>query len=243
MINLKSKAQEVRDRGYCVIESAYDDQECEEMRGIFDALCVKKGGLSSEQPSVGFHPLLEWGPEMSPYYAKSVLVDAMEEVLQDDVRLSHSGAAVFDNAHTNPFLTHWHVHYAWDIPDGGLQRENAERILCNIYVDGSSLDVGPLIVFPRQLNESVDRKDDVSVDWEGQDVVEVPPGAAVIFDTAVWHCSRRGSAKGIRRIWGGHYQGWNNPTPHPEDNTSDNPTLTEFRNELPLLRSLLDEPE
>ena len=105
----------------------------------------------------------------------------MEEVLQDDVRLSHSGAAVFDNAHTNPNLTNWHVHYAWDIPDGGLQREISERILCNIYVDGSSLDVGPLIVLPRQLNESVDGKDDVSVDWEGQDVVEVPPGAAVIL--------------------------------------------------------------
>ena len=62
MINLKSKAREVHDHGYCVIESAYDDQECEGMRAIFDALCVKKGGLSAEQPSVGFHPLLEWGP-------------------------------------------------------------------------------------------------------------------------------------------------------------------------------------
>ena len=167
----------------------------------------------------------------------------MEEVLQDDVRLAHSGAAVFDNSLTNPVLTHWHVHYAWDIPDSGLQRDNPERILCNIYVDGSSVEVGPLIVLPRRLNESVDKKGDVSLDWEGQDVVEVPPGAAVIFDTAVWHCSRRGSAGGIRRIWGGHYQGWSNSTSHPEDNTSDNPTLTGYRNELPLLRSMLDRPE
>ena len=66
MIDLKSKAREVLDCGYCVIESVYDDRECEGMRAIFDALCVKKGGLSSEQPSVGFHPLLEWGPEMAP---------------------------------------------------------------------------------------------------------------------------------------------------------------------------------
>ena len=62
MVDLKSKAQEVKDHGYCVIESAYDDQECEGMRAIFDALCEKKGGLSADQPSVGFHPLLEWGP-------------------------------------------------------------------------------------------------------------------------------------------------------------------------------------
>ena len=242
MIDLKSKAREVHDHGYCVIESAYDDQECEEMRAIFDALCVKKGGFSADQPSVGFHPLLELGPEIAPYYAKSVLVDAMAEVLQDDVRLAHSGAAVFDNTLTKPILTQWHVHYAWEIPDEGLQRGNSERILCNIYVDGSSIEVGPLIVLPRQLNESVDRKDDVSVDWEAQDVVVVPPGAAVIFDTAVWHCSRRGSAKGIRRIWGGHYQGWNNPTPHPEDNTADNSTVNEYRDKMSLLRAMLDGP-
>ena len=66
MIDLKSKAREVHDHGYCVIESAYDDQECEEMRAIFDALCVKKGGFSADQPSVGFHPLLELGPRDSP---------------------------------------------------------------------------------------------------------------------------------------------------------------------------------
>ena len=166
------------------------------MRAIFDALCVKKGGFSADQPSVGFHPLLECGPRDGALLLEIHPRGRMAEVLQDDVRLSHSGAAVFDNAHTNPYLTQWHVHYAWDIPDSDCNARIRRRILCNIYVDGSSIGVGPLIVFPRQLNESVDRKGEVSVDWDGQDVVEAPPGAAVIFDTAVWHCSRRGSAKG-----------------------------------------------
>ena len=242
MIDLKSKAREVNDHGYCVIESAYDDQECEEMRAIFDALCVKKGGFSAEQPSVGFHPLLELGPEMAPYYAKSVLVDAMAEVLQDDVRLAHTGAAVFDNARTKPILTSWHVHYAWEIPPTGLLRENPERILCGIYIDGSDREIGPLIVLPRQLNDSVDAKDGVEAVWEGQEEFVMSPGSAVIFDTAVWHCSRRGTSGKLRHIWGGHYQGWSNPTPHPEDNTADNSTVNEYRDKMSLLRAMLDGP-
>ena len=113
---------------------------------------------------------------MAPFFAKPVVVDAMAEVFQDDVRLAHSGAAVFNNALVEETLTHWHVHYAWEIPPTGLERENPERLLCNIYVDGSSSHIGPLIVLPRHLNDSVDPKGDVQEEWEGQVEVVVPTG-------------------------------------------------------------------
>ena len=202
MFNLKSKARDVIERGYCVLESVYDDREQEQMRVIFKQLCADKDGFSSEQPTISFHPLLEWGPKMAPFFAKAVVVDAMAEVFQDDVRLAHSGAAVFNNALVGETLTNWHVHYAWDIPPTGLQRENPERVLCNIYVDGSSSHIGPLIVLPRGLNDSVDPKGDVGAEWEGQVEVVVPPGSAVIFDTAVWHCSKRGNSSKLRHLWG-----------------------------------------
>ena len=242
MINLKSKAREVAERGYCLIESVCDEKECDQIRTIFKGLCDKRGGFSAEQPTIGFHPLLELGPEMAPFFVKSILVDAMEEVLQDDVRLAHTGAAVFSNAPTQPILTSWHVHYAWEIPPTGLQRENPERILCGIYVDGSDREIGPLIVLPRRLNDSVDAKGDGEAVWEGEEEVVMSPGSAVIFDTAVWHCSRHGTGGTQRHIWGGHYQGWSNPTPHPEDNTADNPIVNEHRDKLPLLRAMLDGP-
>ena len=242
MINLKSKAREVAERGYCLIESVCDEKECDQIRTIFKGLCDKRGGFTAEQSTIGFHPLLELGPEMAPFFVKSILVDAMEEVLQDDVRLAHTGAAVFGNAPTQPILTSWHVHYAWEIPPTGLQRENPERILCGIYVDGSDREIGPLIVLPRRLNDSVDAKGDGEAVWEGEEEVVMSPGSAVIFDTAVWHCSRRGTGGTRRHIWGGHYQGWSNPTPHPEDNTADNPIVNEHRDKLPLLRAMLDGP-
>ena len=243
MLDLKSKAHDVSEHGYCVLESVYDDRECEQMRAIFKQLCDDKNGFSSEQPKISFHPLLEWGPKMAPFFAKPVVVDAMAEVFQDDVRLAHSGAAVFNNELVEETLTHWHIHYAWEIPPTGLQRENPERVLCNIYVDGSSSHIGPLIVLPRGLNDSVDPKGDVGDKWEGQVEVAVPPGSAVIFDTALWHCSKRGSSCELRHLWGGHYQGWSNPTPHPEDNTAENPTVAAFKAEIPVLRGLLDGPK
>ena len=242
MIDLKSKAREVSERGYCLIESAYDEKECDQIRTVFKELREKRGGLSTEQTSMGFHPLLELGPEMAPFYEKSILVEAMAEVLQDDVRLAHTGAAVFSNAPSQPILTTWHDHYAWEIPPTGLQREHPERILCGVYVDGSDREIGPLIVLPRQLNDSVEAKGDGDAVWEGEEEVVMPPGTAVIFDTAVWHCSRRGTSRGPRHIWGGHYQGWSNPTTHPEDNSADNPVVNEHRDKLPLLRAMLDGP-
>ena len=63
MFDLKSKARDVIERGYCVLESVYDNREREQMCAIFKQLCDEKDGFSSEQPSIGFHPLLELGPK------------------------------------------------------------------------------------------------------------------------------------------------------------------------------------
>lgn len=97
MPDTKLKASQVSEQGYCVIESVYDDGECKRIRMIFEELCRKKDGFSPEQPTISFHPLLEWGPEMAPFYAKSFLVDVIAEILDDDVRLAHSGAAIFNS--------------------------------------------------------------------------------------------------------------------------------------------------
>ena len=142
---------------------------------------TKKGGFSNEQPTISFHPLLEWGPEMAPFYAKPILVDLMAEVFNDDVRLAHSGAAVFNNTLVSPVLTGWHNHYSWKISETGLQRHNPERVLCNVYVDGTMPDVGPLIVLPRSLNTSIHNEGESNAEWTGQETVSILPGSAVIF--------------------------------------------------------------
>ena len=97
MPDSKLKASQVSEQGYCVIESVYDDGECQQIRMIFEELCRGKDGFSPEQSTISFHPLLEWGPEMVPFYAKSILVDIIAEILDDDVRLAYIGVAIFNN--------------------------------------------------------------------------------------------------------------------------------------------------
>ena len=234
-------ARQVSERGFCIVEGVYDNPECDQIRSLFAEGCARIGGITAAAPRLVFHPLLELAPELAPFFARPELTDTMSMVFQDDVHLAHSGAAINDNALTGPVLTTWHNHYHWDIPSAGLQRERPERLLCNIYVDGTSTKMGPLVVLPRGLNDPIEAVGPVEEDWEGQVEVRVPPGSAVIFDTAVWHCSRGGTT-GLRHLWGGHYQSWGNPTPHIEDNSADNPTLNGYIEELPLLERLLRAP-
>ncbi len=241
-MQVTGKSREVADRGFCVVEGVYDRTECEQVRALFAAGCKRLGGIRTDEPRLVFHPLLELAPELAPFFAKAVLIDIMAAVFEDHVRLAHSGAAINDNALTGPVLTTWHNHYHWDIPNGGLRRERPERLLCNIYMDGTGTDMGPLVVLPRGLNDPIGPVGAVDEDWQGQMEVHVSPGSAVIFDTAVWHCSRAGTA-GRRHLWGGHYQGWGNPTPHVEDNSADNPTLNRYIENLPLLGRLLRPPD
>ncbi|MBI4552004.1 MAG: phytanoyl-CoA dioxygenase family protein [Candidatus Latescibacteria bacterium] len=242
MIDMTSKAREVRDLGYCVLEAVYDEDECQEIRILIDRLCAQRGGPSADAPRLVFHPLLRLCPEMGPFFGKAEVIEALAAVLQDDVRLAHSGGAV-SNEQTKPYISGWHHHYHWEVPPGGLNRENPERVLGNVYTDGLSPEIGPLIVLPRGLNDSTNpRLDDRGTDWPGQVAVSAPPGSVVIFDTALWHSAKRGTRPGLRHLWGGHYQGWHNPKPHPEDNESDSPGLADYKRDLPALRRLIDGP-
>lgn len=79
----------------------------------------------------------------------------------------------------------------WD-----LQRldhlDHFDRVLCNVYLDGSNDDDGPLVVSPRRLTDpwapaSLERQGD----RPGQEVVYCPPGSAIVFDTGLFHSARR----------------------------------------------------
>jgi len=241
-VDLKAKAEDVRTRGYCVLERAYTEEECAQMRGHLDRAIADRGPHSQEKSVISCHPLFDFSPDMAPFFGKSLVVDAMAEVLQDDVCLSHNGAGVWANEFAGPHLSPWHVHYAWDVPDGGLQRDVPERILCNIYVDGSGEAIGPLVVLPRELNDPIDALDEGDKIWPGEETVIIPPGSCVIFDTALWHCGRRGTSGGLRHLCGGHYQGWHNERAHVEDNSASQPELDAHKDVSPGLRGLIEGP-
>ncbi len=75
--------------------------------------------------------------------------------------------------------------------------------------------------------------------WAGEIKVEMPPGSIAVFDTALWHAAAKGTGTVARRLWGGHYQGWDETGTHPEDNEVDSPTIADQLPALPQLRALL----
>ena len=241
-VDLKAKAREVSERGFCVIEEAYDEEERDRARRLLDEMVTVRGGHSVEQSVISFHPAFEFGPDLAPFFGKSIIVDAMAEVLQDDVRLVHNGAGVWSNQHAGPSLTQWHVHYAWDVPEGGLQRDVPERVLCNTYLDGSSSAIGPLVVVPRGLNDSLEPFGAVDQPWPGEEHVCIAPGSAVIFDTGLWHCSRRGTNGQLRHLFGGHFQGWSNERPHHADNDCHQAPVESHKEASEVLKRLVDGP-
>jgi hypothetical protein len=241
MLNLKRKAQEVDEQGFCVLEAVYSLADCQRMHEIALQAYRAKGSPPLDGPPVAFHPFLYLQPEMGEFFGKPIVYDAMAEVLQDDVRLAHSGGSISTEVGPGD-LIHWHHHYGWPLPET-LARERPERILCNIYVEGSSPESGPLLVIPRRLNDPVVPLGPVDEAWPGQIAVVAPPGSAIIFDTLLWHTGKRGIRRGLRRLLpGGHYQGWYNPRPHPADNQSDSPALAQYKERFPALRMLIDGP-
>ncbi|MCE9590373.1 MAG: hypothetical protein K8S99_07600 [Planctomycetes bacterium] len=237
MTDLKSKAREVYDRGFCVIDSIWSPADRDLAERAMADCWEKRGRPSLAGFGLSIHPLLEFLPEMTPLFDKPVLLDALAMVLRDEPFLAHTGARLSNEESADAIG--WHEHYAWDksrLPG----REKIERVLFACYTRGSSPEVGSLVVYPRRYDEPMQVAPAGLHDhWPGQIAVAAPPGSCVIFDTALWHTAHRGTKPGFRYLWGTHIQGKSNPMPHPEDNTSKRPEIEEFTAKSPRLRSFI----
>ncbi len=117
------------------------------------------------------------------------------------------------------------------------------RVLCNVYLDGSTDENGPLVVYPRHITEpwappSLHRHSEQG--WNKCRVVYMPPGSACIFDSCLFHYARApAGTAGVRRyIFGGHYTGWHNRRRHREDNfhrLSSTPEMADLEKRYPRL--------
>jgi hypothetical protein len=210
-----------------ILRNAWEREAKPEMGGRFG--CV-------------FHPGLKYAPEIAPFYAKPEAITVMRTVVADVVRMAHSGVLLIDE--TRDFCA-WHCHLngdtsnQWESKPKG-HRGQVDRVLCNIYLHGSNEDVGQLLVFPRKTTDAwVQPSDDFETEWQGQHILEFPPGSAVIFDTALWHAARQPTKSCTRYLFGGHYQRRQNLTPHREDNRHDGPEIEKYRAEIPMFASLV----
>src|SRR5688500_8109562 len=114
--DLRAKAREVDERGYCLLPAVFSADQCGEMESLLDRHWERRGKPALQGFGLAIHPLLQHVPEMAPFFAHPLVVDALREVLRDEVHLAHTGARISDE--TSNEAIGWHEHYAWDA--GGI---------------------------------------------------------------------------------------------------------------------------
>jgi hypothetical protein len=228
-------------RGYRLVENAFPEHELARYRSLLDRACGDDG-CGGHFGRV-FHPALALLPDLAPFYANELVVDAVRAALGDEPRLAHSGALVGDATRA---FTPWHYHRSdaldpavWD-PWRRERPTRVTRVLANCYLDGCDDDLGPLLLLPRRCDDPLAPPSrEATSDWSGAIALQLAPGTVVVFDQSVWHAARPARVERRRRLLGGHYQGWSDPTPHREDNRSLTPALSAWLERLPMLRRLL----
>lgn len=240
--------QSVLQKGYVVLERVYSERDCRELRTIFNAVW-ERAGKPGTGNTFGFvmHPVLKYAPELASFYARQEVIDALSDIFQDAPRLAHSGALMSDSSRQ---FTEWHYHRSDSVEDSAWNPERTdrpagiERVLGNVYIDGSNDELGPLLLYPRRIDEVLappHAHSNRNGDWPGQTIVYCPPGSMVIFEQSVWHAARPARVSGLRHLWGGHYQAWSNPAPHREDNHYDGADLQQYKAEYPLFKALVEQ--
>jgi ectoine hydroxylase-related dioxygenase (phytanoyl-CoA dioxygenase family) len=215
-MNLKSKVAQLNSTGSCVLEKVFDASECAKMRAILGGYYQRLGSPELKEFGIGIHPLIPRMPEFKAWLMHPLIFDVLTMLLGEPAKLLHGGARLSDGKSAKAIG--WHNHYSWDeskIP----ARQRCERILCGIYVDGSTRESGPLTVMPRKYNDPLGPPPENFDGFiPGEAAVDAPPGSVVVFDTALWHRAHRGTEPGMRHLFGGHYQAVTDMRPHPEDN-------------------------
>jgi len=237
-IDVKKHVREVYEQGFTYVPAFYSPAECAQMREIIDAYWRSKGSPALNLAEFGFtiHPLLAAVPNLIPFMDRPILRDLLGEVLMDEPRCAHLGSRMSDVQCVERLP--WHHHYGWD-NNGLLGRKRIERVLWSPYVDGSMDEVGPVVMYPRRVDDPIgDMRGPLQQAWPGEVALKMPPGSMTVFDTAVWHSAKRGTQPGRRRLWGAHFQGWNDPRNHPEDNAVDVPEANQFK-KSPTLKSFI----
>lgn len=245
---IQQHVDELYTQGYTALCGLYSPAECEQMRDIMDSFWRSKGSPSLSNNEGGFtiHPMMPNVPDMAPFLDRAEPLEVIKRTIRDDVRLVHLGARV--SGPMSAARISWHNHYAsngaglpnaWDI-DAIPQRDRIERVLGGIYVDGTMPETGAFITLPRKFQDPLGAPlGGLHDEWAGEVKVAMPPGSYAIFDTALWHAAMRGTGHGMRRLWGAHYQGWNDPRPHPEDNDVDANEIAAHKEAHPRLKALL----
>lgn len=220
------------ERGFTIIENSLSPAQCRVAAELLDGL-VDNGQAIEAGGEGGFgyaiHPLLTREGRLADFYCDPLGIAIMEKLFDDEAHLVHTGARLSDATHTPRIDWHQHRYLGeGNALDSGAQGrgEYPKRVLMGWYVEGCTPESGPLVVLPRRYDDPLAApSDDFNGVWPGEVEVNCPPGSCVIFTIELWHAAKAGTSGKRRRLFGSHFQGWNNPRFHHEDHIHDGPEI------------------
>lgn len=210
-----TKAAELHKLGYCALESVHTETETAEQESLLYNEWEGRGSPELTGFGLGIHPLHQHVPGIARFFDCPQVNEVLNVAFRDNPRLCHTGARIANE--DSSANIGWHHHYGWDT-EHITGRQKIERVVVNFYVKGASPSIGSLWAIPRTCDAPIPQPlADPCQDWPGQVPLSVPPGSAVILDTALYHTATRGDSPGMRYHWGGHYQAWSDGRIHGED--------------------------
>jgi hypothetical protein len=228
MDQIEAGVASILERGYYVVEGSLDAAGRALAADVLDGL-LADGQARDVGNGYVIHPLLTRDARIHTLFLDPTVLGIMAALFEDEPLLTHSGSRITDGCHTARLGWHIHpyTHPEQQIQPGDPRRgERPRRVLVGWYVEGLSLESGPLLVMPRRYDDPIAPPlADRSVSWPGEVAVNCPPGSAVIFSIDVWHAALPGTDGTRRRLLGGHFQGRNNPLPHVEDQVQEGPQI------------------
>ena len=243
--------QQLRQHGYCVFKSAYNDDEVAWMRRTLmeaydglgrPALRASPPVRPAEDVEVGpagliFHKLTRRWPEMAARLYKPHIIATMRALMGGLVLELPAGVL---NDASRPFFD-WHVHI--DGADDAYYKNQrpyprftrSERVIHLLYLDDMHEEMGRLLVYPRRITDPTEPPFERTLQWwQGAVEVDCPRGSVVVLEQCTWHAARCMTTEGIRAFVGSYFaSGRGASTPLAD------PDLADWKGDDPLFRSML----
>ena len=220
---MHAQARDIVERGFAVFEDVVDPEGVQTLRRAVDEMLevidppryyaaqteMVSDNVAVTSTGLAISRILDTRPELRPRMVHAPVLDALREVLGDDMRLELAGAVVSDE--TRPFFR-WHTHIDGE-EEGSRVRvgawrpvEGVERVLTLLYLQDLDDTTGPLYVLPRRAGDPTPPPHDLDAqEWPGMIELRPRAGTLVALEQCTWHAAKSLTAPGLRVFMGCYF--------------------------------------
>jgi hypothetical protein len=223
MVTTAEHVAALREVGYSILPALYSPefvQLCQaELERLYEAVGRPKLCCEGQQnlplfngvvsgAGLAFARFLSHAPALQGDFVHPEVLAIARGALGEDMRIEMTSAAISDHTRV---MHRWHQHLdAFDEGIPGCEQHRLVdpkaigRLTFLFYLDEIGPRTGPLVVYPRKLDDPVEcpfQNADREL-WDGHVAITCPPGSAVVIEARTWHGALPRELPGLRRFAG-----------------------------------------